>query len=196
VGGIENVVIRNVTARAAANAQLMPPSGIFITGIPGHPIKQLRLENITISLAGGGEREHGRQVMEENIDTYPEINRYGPRLPAFGIYARHVDGLKIDGLTLNVASPDLRPAFVGIDVDNAELTRWAFPASQGAESLIRLEEARGVSFQNFKVSGPAAPFLRVEGAKSGGIALAELLPDGAKRVEFAAGATPESLSRP
>src|SRR5687767_4871460 len=88
-GFIRNVVIKNVRARAAANAQLMPPSGIFITGIPQHMVGGLTLQNIEIELAGGGTREHGRQAMEEKPDTYPEINRFGPRLPAFAMYARH-----------------------------------------------------------------------------------------------------------
>jgi polygalacturonase len=42
-GTLENVVLRNVKARAAADAQIMPPSGVFITGIPGHPISGLTL---------------------------------------------------------------------------------------------------------------------------------------------------------
>lgn len=42
-GTIKNVVIKNVKAKAADNAQLMPPSGVLITGIPGHPIKNLTL---------------------------------------------------------------------------------------------------------------------------------------------------------
>jgi hypothetical protein len=193
VGGIENVVIRNVRARAAANAQLMPPSGIFITGIPGHSIENLRLENIAIELAGGGQREHGRQVMEEAIDNYPEINRYGPRLPAFGLYARHVKGLQAEGVTLTVASADSRPALVAIDVDGAKFERWTFPSTAGAESLVRLEQAKTVSFEHFNVSGPTAPFLRVEGAGSSGIALTGFAP--ATAVEFAAGASPTSLSR-
>jgi polygalacturonase len=34
-GSFENVVIRNVKAQAADSAQLKPPSGILITGVPG-----------------------------------------------------------------------------------------------------------------------------------------------------------------
>ncbi|MDE6187976.1 MAG: right-handed parallel beta-helix repeat-containing protein, partial [Duncaniella sp.] len=52
IGLFENVVIRNVNAVAADNAQLDPPSGILITGIPGHYITNLTLENIHIRLLG------------------------------------------------------------------------------------------------------------------------------------------------
>ena len=53
-GTFENVVIRNVKAKAADSAQLKPPSGILITGVPGHYITNLTLENIEIELLGTG----------------------------------------------------------------------------------------------------------------------------------------------
>jgi polygalacturonase len=173
VGLINNVVIRNVRARAAAKAQIMPPSGIFITGIPGHSVSKLTLENIEIELAGGGEREHGRQVLPENLDGYPEINRFGPRLPAFGLYARHVKGLQVKALTLKLASPDLRPALVCQDCEDSEFTGWKLSANAGAESLVRLESAKRVSVKGFEVTGDAVAFVRVEGKESEGIRLSD-----------------------
>ncbi len=59
-GTLENVVIKNVKAQAAAKAQLTPPSGIFITGVPEHYITNLTLENISINLAGGGTVENAQ----------------------------------------------------------------------------------------------------------------------------------------
>ena len=98
-GTLDNVVIRDVKARASANAQLMPPSGILITGVPGHCITNLTLENIEIDLAGGGTAENARQQVPEAIDKYPEVKTFGPLVPAYGIWARHVRGLKL----INVA---------------------------------------------------------------------------------------------
>lgn len=170
-GSITGILIRNVRARAAAKAQLTPPSGIFITGIPGHAVGTLTLENIEIELAGGGAREHGRQVLEEKIDTYPEINRFGPRLPAYGVYARHVRGLKIKGLRLRLAAPDLRPALVCHDCEDAQFTGWALTADAGAESLVRLESARRVLLKGFDLAGDGGAFVRVEGRDSGRIRL-------------------------
>src|SRR6185436_7618391 len=89
-GALKDVTIRNVKAKAAAEAQIMPPSGIFITGIPDHRIENLTLENVEITLAGGGTRKDAAALVEEKIDTYPEINRFGKTLPAYGILARHV----------------------------------------------------------------------------------------------------------
>ena len=170
-GVISGVRIRNVRARAAAQAQLMPPSGIFITGIPGHPVGALTLENVEIELAGGGERVHGRQALEEKPDVYPEINRFGPRLPAYGLYARHVRGLKVRGVRLKLAAPDLRPALVCQDCEDSEFKGWDVPADAGAESVVRLEASRRVALEAFELRGAAETFLRVEGRESGGIRL-------------------------
>ncbi|HEX3165004.1 MAG TPA: glycoside hydrolase family 28 protein, partial [Chitinophagaceae bacterium] len=57
-GSFENVVIRNVKIQAADSAQLKPPSGILITGVPGHYITNLTLENIEIELLGTGTVEN------------------------------------------------------------------------------------------------------------------------------------------
>ncbi|MET3881381.1 glycoside hydrolase family 28 protein [Niastella sp. OAS944] len=74
-GTLENVVIRNVKAQAAAKAQLTPPSGILITGVPGHYITNLTLENITINLAGGGTALNARQQVPEAVNKYPEVSK-------------------------------------------------------------------------------------------------------------------------
>jgi len=64
-GSFENVVIRNVKAKASDSAQLKPPSAILITGVPGHYITNLTLENIEIELLGGGTTENARHIVPE-----------------------------------------------------------------------------------------------------------------------------------
>jgi polygalacturonase len=120
-GVLRNVTIRNVRAKAAANAQIMPPSGIFITGIPDHRIEGLTLANIEIELSGGGTKDDAAAVVDEKIDTYPEINRFGKKLPAYGIFARHVNGLNLTDIRFKLASPDLRPAILCEDVESLQL---------------------------------------------------------------------------
>ncbi|NQX38056.1 Glycosyl hydrolases family 28 [Pedobacter steynii] len=115
-GSLDQVSIRNVKAIAADDAQLMPPTGILITGVPGHDITNLKLENIEITLAGGGTAEDAKQMVPEAIDQYPEIKTFGPKIPAHGLWARHVKGLKLINVTFKLKSKDLRPAFVYEDV--------------------------------------------------------------------------------
>ena len=117
VGVFENVTIRNVKAIAADNAQLKPPTGILITGIPGHYITNLTLENIHIRLLGTGTPVDALSVVPEAIDQYPEVKTFGPKIPAYGVWARHVRGLKLKNVTFELKNPDARPEIICEDGD-------------------------------------------------------------------------------
>jgi len=165
-GSFENVVIRNVKAQAADSAQLKPPSGILITGVPGHYITNLTLENIEIELLGTGTVENARQIVPEAIDQYPEVKTFGPTIPAYGVWARHVIGLKLKNITFRVKNNDLRPVFICEDGNDIEVSGWNIPATIGARSIIRLENVEGAAISNNYVKGKADVFIKVEGAHS------------------------------
>ncbi len=189
-GTFENVIIRNVKAKAADDAQIMPPSGILITGVPGHDITNLTLENIEITLAGGGSVENGRQVVPEAIDQYPEVKTFGPRIPAYGVWARHVKGLKLKNLRFILGSNDLRPAFICEDGKDVQLNNWKLPEINGAESVIRLENVVGAKINSIEARGESKAFLRVEGAGSKDISVIKnKVSVKTKPLEFAANAT-------
>lgn len=101
-GIIKNVVIRNVKAKGSG-------IGILISGIPGHNIENLTLENISILLPGGGKAD-AKAVIPENEAAYPEVDMFGNRWPAYGMYARHVSGFIMKELTFSLDKPDSRPA--------------------------------------------------------------------------------------
>lgn len=117
IGCFENVLIKNVSAVAADKAQLTPPSGILITGIPGYYIINLTLENIHIRLLGTGTEEDAKSVVPEAIDQYPEVKTFGPKIPAYGVWARHVKGLVLKNVTFDLKNPDLRPMILCEDGD-------------------------------------------------------------------------------
>jgi polygalacturonase len=165
-GTFQNVLIKNVKAKASANAQLTPASGILVTGVPGHNITNLKLENIEISLAGGGTAEHARQVVPEAIDQYPEIKTFGPRVPAYGVWARHVQGLTLKNIIFKLDSNDLRPLLVCEDGKNLHVERLNAPQTNGSLAIIRLENVAGALIKNSTAKGPASAFVRVEGTGS------------------------------
>jgi hypothetical protein len=154
-GVIRKVTIRNVKAKADPESQIMPPTGVFITGIPDHRIENLTLENIDIHLAGGGTREHARAVVDQKPDTYPEINRFGKTLPAWGFFARHVDGLTLKNVKLTLDAADLRPALVAQDVQHLVAENWTLPAAAEAECVVRLEGSKDALIKNLKTDGSA-----------------------------------------
>ncbi|HEX5653312.1 MAG TPA: glycosyl hydrolase family 28 protein [Chitinophagaceae bacterium] len=165
-GTFENVVIKNVKAKSSDSTQLRPPSGILITGIPGHYITNLTLENIEIDLPGGGTAEHARHIVPEAIDQYPEIKTFGPTIPAYGVWARHVKGLKLRNIIFRVGNNDLRPVFICEDGKDIELSGWNIPETTGSQSIIRLENVEGATISHNDVKGSAEAFVGIEGADS------------------------------
>jgi hypothetical protein len=162
VGSIENVVIRNVRATSSTQGPPMPPSGIFITGIPGHRVGKMTLENISITLPGGGTRDHGRASLAENITNYPELNRFGPTLPAYGLYARHAQDLTVNNLKLELTAPDLRPVIVCQDGERLLFDGVTATADPGTESAVRFEAVRDGKLNAVQIAGHAGPLLLEE----------------------------------
>lgn len=95
VGSIKNVHLKNIkaTTQELENSRISAPSGIFITGTPNHKIESIHLENIQISLSGS-KMDHVSGSVEELETAYPEYVKFGI-LPAYGLYARHVDSLHV-----------------------------------------------------------------------------------------------------
>ncbi|MBS1565459.1 MAG: right-handed parallel beta-helix repeat-containing protein [Bacteroidetes bacterium] len=168
-GIFENVIIRNVKAVAADSAQLKPPTGILITGVPGHYITNLTLENIEIDLLGAGTLGNARHTVPEAIDQYPEVKTFGPVIPAYGVWARHVKGLKLKNVRFHIKNNDLRPAFICEDGKDIEVAGCNLPATPGSESVIRLESVDGATVTGNQVNGEAEAFVKVEGSASKGI---------------------------
>ena len=110
VGSITEITISGIhaTTRKSADSRVTPPAGIFITGTPDHRIGRVTLQDITITLPGGGTAEHSTTVVPEDEIRYPEFSFFGV-LPAYGLYARHIDQLVTDNLTFNLSNADARP---------------------------------------------------------------------------------------
>ena len=162
-GVLRDVTIRNIKAASHKTPKLMPPSGVFITGIPDHPVENVTLENIKIALPGGGTAEHARAPVDEKPDTYPEIDRFGKTLPAWGVYARHVKGLTLKNVKLTATdSPDLRPALVAQNVAGLTVDALQASSSPDAECVVRLESSKGATVKDLKVDEQAKLLVKTE----------------------------------
>jgi polygalacturonase len=106
VGTFRNVVLSNIVATRASKL------ACSITGIPGHPIENVELNNIQITTDGGGTREEAAAAVPEKEAAYPDCTMFGKTLPAYGFYCRHVNRLKIRDIHLRAAQPDERPAIL------------------------------------------------------------------------------------
>lgn len=117
VGSINNVSISNVTAttRGLDESRVSPPSGIFITGTPTHKIGHIKLENIHITLPGGGTAEQAKLEVAEDEERYPEFSFFGV-LPGYGVFARHVEKMSISKVEFLLSSTDERKESIYLDV--------------------------------------------------------------------------------
>ncbi|UXP32046.1 glycosyl hydrolase family 28 protein [Reichenbachiella agarivorans] len=126
VGSIDSVTISNVnaTTRSLDSSRVNPPSGIFLTGTQDHKIGHVTLENIKIQLPGGGAEEHAAFILEEMPEHYPEFSFFGV-LPAYGMYARHIENLTLTGFEFVVEEGDQRPPIRTQEVDQHEFISQA-----------------------------------------------------------------------
>ena len=124
-GAARRIAISNVVAHGVA-----PEHGIFIAGIPGHPVTDVRLTGIQLYSRGGGTPDDAARSVPEMIQDYPEPMLFGT-LPAWGVYIRHAARVQLNDITLGLLASDARPAIelddvVAPDVAGVRLPRKHF----------------------------------------------------------------------
>ena len=133
-GIIRHITIKDVTVEVPADKPdkgyetegpgVLYPHNVFpssITGIPGHPVEDVTLENINIIYRGKDEPAAGRYGLDsldqvpENEKDYPEFSMFG-ELPAWGFYVRHAKNIHFRHVRLSHKDPSFRPAAIFDDV--------------------------------------------------------------------------------
>ena len=84
---------RNVTHQQRGGHRGRRPSAARSPGLPGHRVENVTLSDIRIQFAGGGAAKLAAKAVPEHETKYPESRMFGT-LPAYGLYCRHVHGLK------------------------------------------------------------------------------------------------------
>jgi polygalacturonase len=121
---------RNIFISHVIATGIEPMSGIQITGIPGQPIEDVRLDNIRLVFKGGGKKESAARVPPELGTGYPEPGKLGV-MPAYGVFARHVRNLELANINVGFDSDDFRPAMVCSDVDGLEIGNFKAQLAPG-----------------------------------------------------------------
>jgi hypothetical protein len=117
----------------------------ILSGIPDHPIEDVRISECYFLQKGGGTAELAASQPSERPAEYPEPARFGP-LPAQHFYVRHARNVEFSGVELASVTADARPAFWLGDVNGADLHRVKLPPSRGA--AVTLNDVSG-----FQASG-------------------------------------------
>jgi len=94
-------------------------TGSSITGLPGHPVEGVSIENVRVSLACAGLPEHVGRSIPENPGSYPEATMWGP-LPACGFFVRHASGIVLRDVRVVPAPGEPRPVLWTEDVEGLE----------------------------------------------------------------------------
>lgn len=106
VGSLSNVTLSDITVTDAGT------TGCSITGLPGHPVSNIILRNISITHPGGCPATP--VPTDEKEKDYPEATMWGT-LPAKGFFVRHASNVSFKNVSIKTDKPDKRPEYVLID---------------------------------------------------------------------------------
>jgi len=120
VGKLSNVLISQVVARNAGK------TGCAITGIPGHPVKNIKLSNMILEFAGGIKDPVDPAYVPELDDLYPESTMFG-ELPAYAFFIRHAEDISLTDFTASTIEYDVRKPLLTQDISGITLTNALKP---------------------------------------------------------------------
>jgi hypothetical protein len=155
-GTLQNVSIQNVEATGATGTSA-------ISGLPGYPVEQIQLDGINITSVGGENAERGIDV-PEYPDKYPEAGMFGI-LPAYGLYARHAEGLTLTRVQVRSENPDVRPTMVFDDVRTLEMDGFRPGTANASQPLVWMNNVQDALVRGSRAV-PAEAFLRLSGDKT------------------------------
>ncbi|MGY3052558.1 polygalacturonase [Pedobacter sp. UYEF25] len=139
---IENVSIQNVNVEIRAEKNpLKAMPGVVIGGMPDQMITNIRLKNIVIKFPGGADKGSAKisianlKDIPEKADSYPEYNMFG-ELPAWGVFIRHANNVRFDGLSVTAAKADFRTAIVLDDVHQSTFKKLMVKEPNGKDKIF------------------------------------------------------------
>ena len=114
MGRIDGIRIENIQVHNAG------ATGCSITGLPGHPVRNVWMSNISIHHKGGVNTEDLKlindAITDEKEKEYPEATMWG-NLPAKGFFVRHARNIQFNNINIRTEEPDVRPDFVNVDTE-------------------------------------------------------------------------------
>lgn len=143
IGQCRRIRLSNITVYHAD-----PRFSSIISGIPGHDIEDLELNNIRIYYQGGGTSEMALRKVPEYENGYPEPYNFGT-MPSYGFFIRHVNGLELNHVQVSYQKEDQRAPFIMDDVKNAEMNFVKGETAKGVSSMIIDSSDNIKLFQSF-----------------------------------------------
>lgn len=157
-GTLENIVIKNVRATGASLTST-------ITGLPANRISNVLLSNVSISTEEPGKLEFTQNVIQEKEGAYPNSFMFG-RLPSYGFYVRHTDGLTLQNVTVTSQVGDPRPMLSCDDLQQLTVNGVTGTPSDPSQPFLDLKNVRGAQIQGNQAPPGTGVFAKVSGANT------------------------------
>lgn len=156
VGIARNIHISNVTATGA------DVTGSSIIGLENAIIENVSLSNISLSGSGGAKADAMFRQLETLADHYPEATMFGT-LPAYGLFVKHVKGIRLNNISCSFTGADERPAIALENVSDFELRDLKLQSLSHTNAPLYLKNATNGFVTGNSVSTPAKHFIWKEG---------------------------------
>ncbi|MES2374035.1 MAG: glycosyl hydrolase family 28 protein [Bacteroidota bacterium] len=134
IGSIKNIKLSHILAVNADDI------GCSISGIPGKSIEDISLDDVTIQSKGMGTKADAEKKIEEMENAYPEGTMFG-KLSSYGLFVRHVNGIRLSNITLKYDSTDRRPGLALVDVHRFSLNNIDIQHTKSTSALITVEKS-------------------------------------------------------
>ena len=103
--------------------------GSYFMGLPGHPIRDVALRAVDLAVGAAETAPPHEAKIPEMGDVYPDARMIKGPVPAYGLWARHVDGLTLRDVRFTPSAHESRPMILadfdvrGFRADNFTGTR-------------------------------------------------------------------------
>ena len=158
-GVLQNISISNVIATGASK------TGCSISGIPGSPVRNISISQISIEYEGGGTKVDFTREIPEKEQAYPEADMFGT-LPSYGFYIRHAENVVFTDVRLTTKNVDLRPAIFVEDVHNSDFSSLSLTGDMSNFGVIALEKCEQIKVSGCSVQGASGNFIYYKGEKN------------------------------
>jgi polygalacturonase len=146
-GNTTNSRMRNILISDVIAEEVGKMSGIQIMGLPEQPIENVRIQNVRLTSNGGGTAKDAAKTPKELGRGYPDPGTLGT-LPAYGVYARHVNGLELANIHCDFLTNDLRSAASFADIQGLEIDDFKPQVVPGVKPAVFAEDVKDVTVRN------------------------------------------------
>ncbi len=96
--------------------------GSYFMGLPERHIQDVALRDVTLEVGATDKPVPKQEAIPEMRDTYPDAHMIADAVPAYGLWARHLDGLTLTRVKFVTRGADPRPMILAdLDTKNVRI---------------------------------------------------------------------------